>query len=155
MPPTPREMGDKLQDNTHSTCWCRTNIPLTPQLRIPAQGPRWQRTLPEGGEFGALSYTWSLPLFLPILRHKRKSHWSRPQLASTDPHCLHPAETDTREDTASTQTEVVRQQMMHTDTNPSAKVTVLALPVLFWAVLFNAKTQHASNTLRHLLMPFR
>lgn len=32
-----------------------------PHLRTPAPEPRRQRTLLEGGEFEALSYTWSLP----------------------------------------------------------------------------------------------
>lgn len=52
-------------------------------------------------------------------------------------------ETDTREDTASTQTEgsdrhLSVQQMMHTDTIQSTKIRILkalALPVLFWAPL--------------------
>lgn len=62
---SPETQGDTLQDTSHSTCRCRTDIPLIPHLCIPAQEPRRQRTLLEGGEFWALSYTWSLPLHCP------------------------------------------------------------------------------------------
>lgn len=37
---SPETRGDKLQDTTHSTCRCRTDIPLIPRRRIPAQEPR-------------------------------------------------------------------------------------------------------------------
>lgn len=71
-------------------------------LIFPAQEPRRLRTLLEGGEIWALSYTWSLPPS-PSLNH----YWdtsalsTRPKLASTAHHCLHQMETDTMEDTAS------------------------------------------------------
>lgn len=59
----------------------------------------------------ALSYTWGpssrLVFPIPILRHKWMTHWKQAKACIYNPTtlCLHQTETDTREDTASTQTE--------------------------------------------------
>lgn len=87
-------------------------IPLIPHLRIPAQEPRRQRTLLEHGEFWALSYTWSLPPSSFLTHFETQANDTMKQakacISSSPPpphHCLHQTETDTRGDTASTQTE--------------------------------------------------
>lgn len=57
--------------------------PLIPHPSIPAQEPRRQCTVLEGGKFCAPSYTWSLPPSC-ILAHfstSQLTHWSRPQLS--------------------------------------------------------------------------
>lgn len=121
---SPETQGDKLQDTTHSTWRCRTDSPLIPHLRTPAQEPRRQRTLLEGGEFWALSYTRSLPPsplppFLPTLSHKRMTHWNRPKLATTPPLWrLIPEKTQHPPVQTSLSTTDV-----HTDTNQSTKIT--------------------------------
>lgn len=74
-PNVPWDTGDKLQDTTHSTWRCRTDIPLIPHLRIPAQEPWRQRTLLECGEFWALSYTWALPPSSFLIHFCDTSEW--------------------------------------------------------------------------------
>lgn len=125
---SPETQGDTLQDTSHPTWRCRTDIPLILHLCIPAQEPRRQRTLLEGGEIWALSYTWSLPPRCPrppfffILRHKRVTHWSRPKLASANHHCLHQMETDTSEDTASTRHQHNRWRILTLTSRPRSHV---------------------------------
>lgn len=126
---SPEIQGDKLQDPTHSTWRCRTDLPLIPHLRIPVQEPRRQRTLLEGGGFWALSYTLALfPFF-----HTSEWHIDAGQSLHLQLPTVY-----TKRRLIPEKTQHPPKQLMHTDTRQSTKITCLkasARPVLLWAVL--------------------
>jgi len=137
----------RYKENTtiHSTWWSRTDIPL-----IPAQEP-WRHW----GVWGVLGTELhlvpppSLPFFLLW-----KTHWSRPNLASTALHCQHQTETCTRGCTTPPKTKVVAD-IPHYNRWPywykSTKITCLRPVMYCWGRV----ARHASTHTRHLLMPHR
>lgn len=109
--PNVPQRHEGMRNETPSIQHDDVGLILIPHLREPE--PRRQRTLPEGGEFWALSYTWSRPSLPPSFSYPfwdtSQRHNEAGQSLHLQPahHCLHQMETDTSEDTASTKTEVV------------------------------------------------
>lgn len=134
---------------------------LIPHLCIPAQEPRRQRTLLEGGEFWALSYTWSLPLSpSPFLTHFETQANDTLKQAKA---CIYKSPTvytrwrliPEKTQHPPKQRVVTVQQMMHTDTNQSTQFffffppqNASALPVLFWATFLVTLVDTKTKTLK-------
>lgn len=142
---SPEKQGDKQQQqqDTSTPTWRLGLIPpLMPHLRTPAPEPRRLRTLLEGGEFGALSYTWSLPpsSFLTCF-------WDTSEWHIDVGHSLHqqPTESGTKEDTRPPKQRVVAvhqatQSTFLTRRGPSCTVKGRAV-------------RHKQHTVQHSLTP--
>lgn len=134
---------------------------LIPHLCIPAQEPRRQRTLLEGGEFWALSYTWSLPLSpSPFLTHFETQANDTLKQAKA---CIYKSPTvytrwrliPEKTQHPPKQRVVTVQQMMHTDTNQSTNSPPPKTPrpflycfgLRFSSHLLTRKQKHSSYTL--------
>ena len=124
---SPETQGDKRQDptttittTTHATWRCRTDLPLTPHLCIPAQDPWRQRTLLEGGVFWALSYTWSLP---PSCWDTSDDTLKQAKACTENPKWRLIPEKTQHPPKQMVVTDISAQQLMHTDTICSTEIT--------------------------------
>lgn len=134
-PKSPEKQRDKLQD-TYSTWWCRTDTTHSSSLHPSTRSTKTTHT-PEGGEFWALSYTWSpsshFHCFLPILR--QLTHWSRPKLAPTPNEDWYPEKTQnpprqTSSDTTDDAYRYFAVQQHQTCQSLCPSCTVLGYPLL-------------------------